>query len=99
MIRTEAKLIFGKKAVAFEIFITFLYTILFTVFDRTGRIDIGLYLLISAVEPDVKRGKTLVTFHSVGATPFARDKVIINVRGFVMTSAASLSNPGRMLSK
>ena len=41
----------------------------------------------------------MATFQSVGTTPVARDKLMINVKGFVMTSAASLSNPGGRLSR
>jgi len=51
------------------------------------------------MEPDLKMGITLAIFHSVGTTPVSRDELIINVKGFAMTPAASLSNPGGRLSK
>ena len=51
------------------------------------------------MELDLKMGITLAIFHSVGTTSVSRDKLIINVKGFAMTPAASLSNPGGRLSK
>ena len=42
------------------------------------------------MEPDLKMGITLAILRSVGTTPDERDKLIINVKGFAMTPAASL---------
>ena len=42
------------------------------------------------MEPDLKMGITLAILQSVGTTPDERDKLIINVKGFAMTPAASL---------
>ena len=53
------------------------------------------------MEPDLKMGTILAILQSVGTTPDERDKLIINVKGFAMTPAASLKARlhGRFLSR
>ena len=54
---------------------------------------------MSALEPDLKYGKTLATFHSVGKLPVWSDKLIMKVTGLAITRAASFSRLGGRPSK